>query len=147
MCQLGQDMGVIICGGYLSILAVVDIRQRKLPVWLLLTGIAGAVVYQAGWSEVPLILSAVGGLAGLVFLVFARITGEAFGYGDGALILALGIYLGFWNLMGVLTIAFILAAGFSMIVLALKKFQRKATFPFVPFMCIGYFLMLGLGGI
>lgn len=147
MYQLGQETAQALCGGYLCVLAALDIRFRRLPVWLLLAGIFCAAVYQGIWSDVPLALSMAGGATGIVFLVSGKVTEEAFGYGDGILILALGIYLGFWSLLGVLTAAFVLAAGFAMVVLVIKKFRKKTAFPFVPFLCMGYFLMCFTGAL
>lgn len=144
MYQIGKELDVIICGVYLCILAAIDIRFRKLPIWMLLAGVGGAMIYQIVWSELPIVLSVAGGAAGIVFLLSSKVTEEALGFGDGILIVALGIYIGFWNILGLLTISFILAAGFAMVVLVLKKFHRKTGFPFVPFLCIGYFLLIGL---
>lgn len=142
MYRFGLETAQIICGGYLCILSALDIRFRKLPVWLLAGGIGLAMVYQWKWSSLPLILSAAGGAVGIVFLLTGKLTEESLGYGDGLLILAMGIYLGFWKVLGLLVTAFVLAAGFAMLVLVYKKFQRKTVFPFVPFLCMGYFVML-----
>lgn len=144
MYLIGQWADVIICGGYLCILAVIDMRFRKIPIWMLGAGVGGAVIYQIVWSELPVVLSVAGGATGIVFLLCSKVTREALGFGDGILILALGIYLGFWKVISLLTIAFTLAAGFAMVVLVFKKFHRKAIFPFVPFLCTGYFLVLGM---
>ena len=63
---------------------------------------------------------------------------EAFGYGDSVLILIMGGFLGFWDILALLTGAFILAAAFSLILLIRSRFQRKDTFPFVPFLTAAY---------
>lgn len=145
MYLIGQGADIVICAGYLCVLSAIDIRFRKLPVWMLGAGIGGAIIYQIFWSELPIVLSVAGGVTGILFLLCSKVTREAVGFGDGILILALGIYMGFWNELYLLVISFTLAAGFAMVVLVFKKFRRKTGFPFVPFLCIGYFLMIGLG--
>lgn len=134
------------CLFYLGSLSVVDIRSRKIPIWLLAAGGFLAVGFQIIWGEMPGILIVLGGAVGLVFLAVSKATEEAFGYGDSILIGILGIYLGFWNLMSLLTVTFLVAAGTAMAVLVRRKFRRKTMLPFVPFLGIGYAAVLLLGG-
>lgn len=75
---------------------------------------------------------------GAVFLLLSRITGEAFGYGDSILILVMGSFLGIRNMIYILTAAFTLAAAVSIVLLASRKFNRKSSFPFVPFLAAAY---------
>lgn len=136
------ELSQFFCGSYLFGLSVWDIWSRRIPVCLLALGAGAAALYQMLWGDVPGILSIAGAAVGVVFLIVSKVTEEAFGYGDSFLILVLGIYLGFWNLLCLLVIAFVLAAGFAMIVLAARHFKRKTVFPFVPFLEIGYLLMV-----
>ena len=143
MYQLSQ----VCCICYLCGLSALDVRSRRLPVSLLACGIGAACVYQVFWGTVPSGISLAGAAIGVLFLVVSKITGEALGYGDSILILGLGIYLGFWNLLGLLVIAFFIAAGFAMVVLAIRHFKRKAILPFVPFLLTGYVAILLSGGL
>lgn len=131
---------------YLGGLSIWDIRTRRLPVCLLAVGIGAAAVYQIVLGNVPSALSLAGAAVGLVFLAVSKVTGEAFGYGDSILILALGIYLGFWRLLCLLVVSFSLASGFAMIVLVIRHFKRKTVFPFVPFLGTGYLILCLLDG-
>lgn len=134
------------CLIYLGWLSVLDIRNRRLPVWMLLTGGILAAVFQILWKGIPGVLVMAGGAVGIVFLAVSKVTEESFGYGDSVLIGVLGIYLGFWNLLGLLVLTFILASGTAMAVLVKKRFRRKTILPFVPFLGIGYAVILLLGG-
>ena len=83
-----------------------DIRKRSLPVWTLyaveiLVMIWGVWKQEVVWWEI-----AGGILIGAVFLGISKWTGEALGYADSGLILILGSYLGMWQLMILLLIAF-----------------------------------------
>lgn len=134
------------CLIYLGCLSVLDIRNRRLPVWMLLAGGILAAVFQILWKGMPGVLVAAGGAVGIVFLAVSKVTEESFGYGDSILIGVLGIYLGFWNLLGLLVLTFILASGTAMAVLVKRKFRQKTLLPFVPFLGIGYAVILLLGG-
>lgn len=134
------------CLLYLGSLSIVDIRSRRIPIWILAAGGFLAAGFQIIWGELPGILIISGGAVGLVFLAVSKVTGEDFGYGDSILIGILGIYLGFWNLLSLLVITFLFAAGAAMIVLVRKKFRRKALLPFIPFLGIGYAAVILMGG-
>ena len=130
------------CGAYLCILSIIDIWTRRIPLWFLAAGGAAAAaarICQTG----PLDFSAlVGAVTGAVFIVVSRVTREGFGYGDSLLIRILGVYLGFWNLLGVLSGAFLFSALFAAALLLYKGFDRKAGYPFIPFLLASYFLWM-----
>ena len=123
---------------YLYVLSIMDIRWKRLNVPLLLSGFlpaaAGAVCSGDGFP----VLSLAGGAVGAAFLLISRATGESFGYGDSILILEMGIFLGFWDILSVLMAAFFLAAGFSVFMLIRRRFHRKSAFAFVPFLAAAY---------
>ena len=116
-----------------------DIRSRKLSLWLLLAGVPVSVISGIFAADIPAVILTAGGAVGILFLIISRSTGEAFGYGDSILILVMGSFLGFWNILSVLTAAFLLAAVFS-------GFTRKSAFPFVPFLTAAYLGGILIGG-
>ena len=128
---------------YMEVLAVIDVRKRKISLRLLLSGfVLSAVLLTSalclGEREIPWLLLAGGMAVGAGFLLISRITGESFGYGDSILILIIGIFLGFWNLMYLLLGAFSMAAVFSAVMMIKHRFNRKSSFPFVPFLAAAY---------
>lgn len=128
----------VIFAGYLGVLTVMDIRNKRLNLLFLLSGF---LLMTAGFfckREIHPLLLATGAGVGLMFLLASRVTGESFGYGDSILIMIMGGFLGFWDILSLLTAAFLLAAVFSVIMLVRKKFNRKTAFPFVPFLMIAY---------
>lgn len=137
-----QGIFYIIFFLYLSVLSWMDIRRRQLCLRLLLSGFPASVVSGFFVSDLPAVLLIAGGAVGVLFLCVSRVTGEAFGYGDSILIVILGSFLGFWNIISLVTAAFLLAAVFSVWMMAVKGFTRKSAFPFVPFLTAAY-----LGGI
>lgn len=131
---------------YLCILSIMDIWLQRIPLWLVAAGGVGAVIIRACRAEVPLVLVLAGAGVGVVFLIISRITREAFGYGDSLLIIIMGIFLGLWNLLGVLLGAFLFSSAFAVIFLIYKRLDRKAGYPFIPFLLISYSVWLWFGG-
>ena len=131
MCQL-------LFAVYMSILAIMDIKWKKLSLSVLLSGF---IILAAGLlcgRDIHMIVLAAGAGVGIVFLVVSRVTDESLGYGDSILILIMGGFLGFWNILSLLVAAFSIAALFSIFMLVRKKFHKKSAFPFVPFLTAVY---------
>lgn len=135
----------VICLCYLGVLAVEDIRKRRIPVWLLGISAVSALVYQGIEREIPAVLWLSGAAVGIIFLIISKVTEEALGYGDSVLIGILGIYLGIWQLICLLVTAFFLAALYAVIIMMRHKFRKKAAFPFVPFLGTAYVIVLAAG--
>ena len=135
----------IVCILYLFLLSLIDIKKRKIPIWGLIIGVAMSVLLQCIIRDKDFILIVSGAMTGIIFIVVSRVTNEKFGYGDSILILALGIFLGFWNILYLLFIAFLLAAVYSIFLLSVYHRGKKESFPFVPFLAMGYVggMMLG----
>ena len=123
---------------YMIVLMLMDIKWKKLSLAALMSGF---IILNAGFlcgRNIHVMLLAAGAGVGIVFMVVSRVTEEAFGYGDSILILIMGGFLGFWNILSLLVAAFSMAALFSIFMLLRKKFHRKSAFPFVPFLTATY---------
>lgn len=132
----------ILFGIYLIVLSIQDLKSRRLKLSFLIAGFifpAGAVLLGDGISVFQ---SVTGAAAGAVFFCISKVTKEAFGYGDSILIVMIGSFLGFWNVLSLLIAAFLMAAVFSVFLLVKRGFGRKDSFPFVPFIAAAY-----IGGI
>ena len=132
----------VIIAVYLLVLSVIDIRLKKVSVRSLLILLGIAVICQVICYRDNLFILVSGGVGGVFFLLLSWITKESFGYGDSILILILGILSGGWNLLEILFAAFLLASGYGAIMILRKRYTRKSSFPFFPFLTIAY-----LGGI
>jgi len=133
MCEVEQIVGVL----FLMISACHDFKTYKIPIWLLVIATMATlsirVIYEGDWW-----VYMAGLLLGGVFLLISKVTAEAFGYGDSALIMILGMLVGIWQVILVLIIAFATAAIFGAIVLIKKGMSKKQRFPFSPFLLIGF---------
>lgn len=75
-------------------------------------------------------------IPGILLLLLGKISREAVGYGDGSIVLVMGLYLSFWEILGILAVASILAALWATGLLFSGKAGR--TIPFVPFLLAGF---------
>lgn len=141
------EIGKLCFGGYLCVVSVWDIRKREIPLWLIAVGgllAAGLGVFSKKHS---IMLMIAGALVGMVFVGISKVTEEAFGYGDSLMIAVAGVYLGFWNVLGLLVWAHVLAALFAGYILIRKGIYKGASFPFVPFLLAAYTVIVWQGGI
>lgn len=123
---------------YLIILSVTDIRKRSLKLSFLLSGFLFTAAGELCGRNIPVLSLAAGAAVGAVFLAVSKVTEEAFGYGDSILIIILGSFLGFWNILSLLITAFLAAAAVSVFLLIRKHCGRKESIPFVPFLAAAY---------
>lgn len=123
---------------FLMICTAIDMKTRKLPIWFLSVGTILAVIFRLlNWGQDTAVW--IGGiLIGAAFLLLSRCTKEEFGYGDSWMILILGISLGLWDVLLLLGIALTCAGLVALVLLKKKSWSRKVSFPFVPFLMLGY---------
>ncbi len=126
--------------GYLTILAIFDIRTRKIPiVWLLAGGTVAVanIVYlcfeHSFWGILPEILKSMG--PGFLMLLIARFSGKT-GYGDGAVLLVTGVVMGSVGGVTAYMLSMMIAALVSGVLLVLGKVGRNDQLPFIPFLTI-----------
>lgn len=128
--------------GYLILLGILDAWKRKVPVLLLLAGgivfggmainrcIQGEVLWQECiWGMIP----------GLVLLAVAGITGKA-GYGDGIVLMQVGMYLGCERLLLLFGFSMLLLSGSSIVLLLLRKVTKNTPMPYLAFLAITYLI-------
>jgi leader peptidase (prepilin peptidase)/N-methyltransferase len=131
----------IIFGMYLLMIAAVDMRKRKIKLWLLFGGIALAIVLRLLTDGVEIMKEGdlwLGVICGIFFLAVSWITRERFGYADSMAILALLIHTGFDTGLVCVTGAFVYAAAASLFLMAVKKANRETALPFLPYLFAGY---------
>ncbi len=131
--------GIIL--GFLVVFSILDLRAGKIPV--LLIGAFGifALGYQI-WNHMSFGELAAGVIPGIVFLLLAWVTRESIGYGDGLVLLVTGVFCGIVKTIGVIGMSLVFASLLSMILLVLKRAERKTELPFLPCLCSGYLVSL-----
>lgn len=126
--------------------SITDIKYRKISVIsMLILGIAGVAIAATGiitgqsfFQILKYVL--LGSVPGLAMCILSLLSRGSLGMGDGILILMLGICTGIREMSVVLTWAFLLASVWAMGMLVIKKKNRYDSFPFVPFITIGFFI-------
>ena len=127
---------------FLGLNTVSDIKTKKILLWS--AGVFG--VFGLGYGlvtkDLTLLQAFVALLPGLIFLMISKVTKESMGYGDGIIVLVMGVYISIQKLIGSLVLALIFAAVWSIILVVFFRKKKQEEFPFVPFVLLGY-----LGGI
>lgn len=119
--------------GFLFVFAWFDLKKRELPLLLLgICGAVGALIFRMtdtlAWQDL------LGGLCvGGGMLLFALVSKESIGMGDGLLFCVTGIYLGVWQNLLLLFGAVLFCAAAGAVLLIRKKCTRKQQLPFAPF--------------
>lgn len=124
MCSLLGYAWVLL---FLVVLSIEDILEYEISMkWIGILGITG-FIYSIWTKHTPVFW------LGILLLLFSYVTREQIGYGDGFLVLALGMWMNMEQLCNMLFIAVIVSF------LAAVCF-RKRELPFVPFLTIGYLI-------
>ena len=101
-------------------------------------GSCAAILYRALFGRMHWSVWVAGLGCGIVFLMISKWSQEGIGYGDSWMILNMGIFLGIWNLLGMLMLAFLVAAMAAGAGLWSGKWKRTTRMSFYPFLLIGY---------
>ena len=120
----------------LSVNSIQDLRKRE--ILLFPTAAAGAAgIY---WQmlevhrQVPILFCDM--LPGLLLICLSRATRGKLGAGDGLLVWTVGIWLGFFEILGILVWGFLLAGGAAILIVILKSGKREI--PFIPFLLAAF---------
>ncbi|MBP3468824.1 MAG: prepilin peptidase [Lachnospiraceae bacterium] len=137
-----QNIGA---GIMLAINSIWDIREKGIPGRLLLLEVISGMVLIAANREIAWgkdwYLYVFGSLIGMVLLLAGKFSGGCIGMADGIIIALLGGMFGYPDTLLLLMYAILIAAGFSILLIVLKKAGRKTTIPFFPFLLLGYLLV------
>lgn len=134
-----SDYGIL---SGLILVSVYDIRRRRIPVQLLVLFSAAIIGYRIYDRGMDIGLIAGGAGIGIFFFIVSKRSGESIGYADSWMILLLGIYLGFWGILGTLTGTMFILAVVSLVFVVIKRRSKKLVLPFLPFLTAGYLLWL-----
>lgn len=134
-------MKLVIAATLLSCGAL-DLMKKKVYLWMPAAGGLISTVCIPFCNDISLI-NRMGGMAvGACVILLSFITGGKIGTGDGIILCITGLGLGLWGNMELFCLALFLAAGLSIILLALRKANRKMGIPFIPFIFAGYLITI-----
>lgn len=127
------------------LIAIIDIRILIVPNELLLVMIVTGTAFQAmkfGYTAILLSLVCMAVMVVFFTLVAGIVGFEKVGAGDVKLAGAMGLALGYPNVLTALVIMSAVFVVFSLIGLVLRKLTLKTMLPFAPFMMIGMIFTL-----
>ena len=138
---------------WLSVLALIDWKEKIIPNQAILVGLIFWIIYSALRViklKVPikdqLIFSLIGALVcGGLLLVVALIAKSALGMGDVKMFTVIGLIYGFVKAYNILLFTMIIMAVVSIILLIAKKVNRKTAVPMAPFAVFGFIVSILLG--
>ena len=132
--------------GVLGLCSLRDVRERSLRMGAILGSAALGIWLHLCYGRISL-WDMVGGMGvGIVLYLCAYASGEKIGKGDALLVMVCGIFLGLWQTLLLLWLAFFFAGAFGFAFMKLRHVGRNYELPFVPFLLLGYVLCLFLWG-
>lgn len=122
-------------GIWLSAMSISDFRSRRIPVWVIGTGIPLAVISVVqNWNSGNLNGTELGlSLIPGALLLILSITQKA-GYGDGFVVVLLGLMEGKRNHMRIFFLSFIFMSVCALVLLFLRKADKSTKMPYLPFL-------------
>lgn len=134
-------------GVWLAALAAEDFKNKSVKTWhiaaMLLPGILYAALYRYGGEEssLTILLFLLADLVpGLILCLLSKLTRRGIGMGDALVTMVIGIYMGTRFAFICLCAAFFLASPAALLLYCLKKKQKTARIPFLPFLFAGYIM-------
>ena len=131
----------------------IDWNQKRIPnkILLFLLAVRGCLLVLEGLCfsryGLAVLLSALSGMVigGGMFLLAHFISKGGVGMGDVKLFAVIGSYMGSGSIMAALFLSVMSSAGYSVLMLILKKIKLKEEIPFAPFALVGTILTMALG--
>lgn len=124
----------------LMLSAFSDIRKKEISLWIVicmafLSLSDGAIALFNGKRTIEDLAICL--IPGAVMILLALLSRQSMGYGDGVIILAIGMTFGISKLFVGIAIALFTSGIMSIFLIAIRKAKRNDTFPLVPFIFAG----------
>ncbi|MBO4702543.1 MAG: prepilin peptidase [Lachnospiraceae bacterium] len=126
----------------LVIEAVKDFRKKEVDIPVLGILVVAAMVMIFLGKDISVSNAIIGLAEGLLLILVSVMTKGQIGMGDGILLAACGLMLGGKDNMVMFFFACLSSAIVSVLIMIIKKADKKTTIPFVPFMIPGFLIMV-----
>lgn len=133
-----REIAEVVIGIWMFVIATVDWRTKRIPVWMI--GIFGGACLLCRILWIPNSWhGTLGGVTvGFACLLLGRLTEESIGYGDGLVILFLGVVLGFGKVLIMVLSGAVTAWVFHFTLDLCRGRVKNRSIAFIPFLCFGY---------
>lgn len=129
---------------FLAVCAVFDGLQKQIPLAAVWLGMLAAICLRAGgmMGEVNVLSVALSLVPGAAFFLLGFVTREKVGYGDGWVLMMIGLFLDLPRCFLILLAGLLLESTVALVLLVFHKIQRDKEIPFCPFLLLGMGVML-----
>lgn len=137
---------VILIALWLGILAFMDIRRRRVPVWLLavsgmfVTCVSVRKIWQGSMGGAEILWGILPGFMLLLTAIFSKKAGWA----DGVVLLLLGGMTGFRECTFSFILSMLVISVISLTLLMMKRVEKNTKMPYLPFLWVGYLAQAAL---
>ena len=128
----------------LGIICVFDIKRKKIPVYMLIILAAAGIISNFTVGEFDIEKRIIAMLPGMILLIVSMITKQQIGYGDGMIILIMGLYIDIDDILSIVLSSFLLSSIAAIILMTVFKKKKNFEMAFSPFLLIGYGLVKGV---
>lgn len=124
---------------FLAVCAVFDGLYKRIPLAVVWLGMLTAICFQiyGVMGETGIIAAAVSLIPGAAFFLLSFFSREKVGYGDGWVLLMIGLFLGLYRCFLILLAGLVMESAVAIVLLAFRKMQRDKEIPFSPFLLLG----------
>lgn len=124
---------------FLAVCAVFDGIWKKIPLAVVWIGMLTAVLLrlEGAMGELDWLAAGLSLAPGIMFWSLSFLSEEKIGYGDGWVLLMIGLFLGVGRCFLILLAGLVLESCVVLILLAFRKVHRNGEVPFVPFLLFG----------
>lgn len=129
---------------FLAVCAVFDGLKKQIPLAVVWLGMLTAICLRVGgvMGEARLFSVALSLVPGAAFFLLGFVTREKVGYGDGWVLLMIGLFLDFPRCFLILLAGLLIESVAALVLLVFRKIQRDKEIPFCPFLLLGMGVML-----
>ncbi len=128
----------------LGVICVFDIKRKKIPVYMLIILAAAGIISNFTVGEFDIEKRIIAMLPGMILLILSMITKQQIGYGDGMIILIMGLYIDIDDILSIVLSSFLLSSIAAIILMTVFKKKKNFEMAFSPFLLIGYGLVKGV---
>lgn len=131
-------MKTIVITIFLILSTLIDLRKKEVNISLCISVALVGLIYEIFISKTDILSIILGILPGIFLMLTSIVTNEEIGKGDAAILSTIGIFLGLKKTILVLIYALFSAIIIGVILLLIRKKNKKYKIPFVPFILFSY---------
>lgn len=126
---------------YLIICTATDIKTKKISLKICLIFLLLGFLINIFLLKTTVSILLYNLIPGICLLFFSILTKGSIGCGDALILIIMSFYMRFPSILIILFLSLLSASAFS-IILIIKKYSRKYSLPFAPFITFGYTIFL-----